>query len=124
MEKEYPRCNHRYVTYFFRYKMYSCKPCEYVFSDYAYTYLITLKISFDIIFHLLSLFVIDVHAIRSTTIGRGFRIFGQAIYNLLLHEIHFMKLSEQIEVDVMCKPDSYVQIYNHTNMTDPYKFYL
>ena len=59
-------------------------------------------------------------SIRYTTIERGFRIIGQAIYNSLLHEIHSMKLSEQIEVDGMCKPDGYGQIYNHTNMDDLY----
>jgi len=65
-----------------------------------------------------------IYPLGSTTIERGFRIFGQAIYNSLLHEIHFMKLSERIEVDSICKPDSYVQICNHTNMYNPYKFYL
>ena len=89
MEKEYTRCNHRYVSYFLDKKMYSCKPCEYVFSDYVSTYLITLKISLDIIFHLLFLFVLGVNvygkkwylSIRTTIMERGFRIVGQAIYN-------------------------------------------
>lgn len=116
MEKECPRSSHRYVTYFLDKKCIHINPGYMFFSDYACTYLFTLKISFDIIFHLLSLFVIDVHdygmkwhlSIRSTTIERGFRIFGQAIYNSLVHEIHSMKLSGQIEVDGMCKPDSYV----------------
>jgi len=78
--------------------------------------LITLKISLDIIFHLLCSFVLGVNvygkkwylSIRTTIMERGFRMVGQAIYNSLVDEIFTIKLSRQIEVDGRCRLDSYV----------------
>ena len=93
-KRKCPRCNYRYINHLSSYdkreeRRYLCKGCRYVFSDFTCTYLARLKISFDIIFHLLYLFVLGVPAYRIrwyvsinlATIERTFRIFRQAIYD-------------------------------------------
>jgi transposase len=66
-----------------------------------------LRISFDVISHLLYIFVLGVPAYRIrwfvsislATIERVFRIFRQAIYHYLVDEISHLKLSGEIEID-------------------------
>ena len=113
-KRKCPRCNYRYINHLSSYekrereRRYSCKRCRYVFSDFTRTYLARLKISFDIISHLLYLFVLGVPAYRIrwyvsinlATIERTFRIFRQAIiYDSLILEIQNLKLSGEIEID-------------------------
>ena len=110
-KRKCPRCNYRYINHLSscekRRRRYSCKRCRYVFSDFTCTYLARLKISFDIISHLLYLFVLGVPAYRIrwyvsinlATIERTFRIFRQAIYDSLILEIQNLKLSGEIEID-------------------------
>lgn len=86
---------------------YVCKRYRYFFNDFTCTYLGRLKISFDVISHLLYLFLLGVPAYRIrwyvqislTTIERVFRIFRQAIYDSLVNELQILKLSGKIEID-------------------------
>jgi len=102
-----PRCNHRYLVNITKQIRYVCKRCRYFFNDFTCTYLGRLKISFDVITHLLYLFVLGVPAYRIrwyvqislATIERVFRIFRQAIYDSLVNELQNLKLSGQFEID-------------------------
>lgn len=101
-----PRCN-RYLVNIPNQIRYVCKSCRYFFSDFTCTYSGKLKISFDVVTHLLYLFVLGVPAYRIrlyvqislATIERVFRIFRQAIYDSLTDQLQIMKLSCKIEID-------------------------
>lgn len=106
-KRKCPRCNNRYLINLSKQARYVCKRCRYFFNDFSRTYLGRLRISLDIISHLLYLFVLGVPAYRIrwfvsislATIERVFRIFRQAIYDSLVEAIQTMKLSGQIEID-------------------------
>jgi transposase len=106
-KRKCPRCNYRYINRLSAKKRYSCKCCRYVFNDFTGTYLGRLRIPFDVISHLLYLFVLGVPAYRIrwfvsvslATIEHAFRIFRHAIYDSLTDGLQTMKLSGKIEID-------------------------
>ena len=80
---------------------------RYKFNDFTSTYIGEFNYSPDIVSHLVYLFTLSVPGYRTRfyvpislkTIERTFKIFRQAIYDSLLHEIRNLKLSGKIEID-------------------------
>jgi len=100
-----PRCSFSRRMYKLNSGQFKCSRCKYKFTDFSGTYIGNLRISLDILSHLLYLFAFGVPAYRIrfyvkaslTTVEKVFRLFRQAVYDHSLMELR--KLSGKLELD-------------------------
>jgi len=102
-----PGCNHRRKIYHLNDGRFKCSRCALRFGDFSFTYIDKLQIPFNVLSHLLYLFVPGVPSYRARryltvslkTAQKVYTIFRQAIYDTLMEELKGYTLAGEIEMD-------------------------
>lgn len=101
-----PRC-HYPKLHQLRRQRFRCGGCRYEFGEFTGTYLGQLRVSLDLVAHLLSLFTRGVPAyqvrwhvpVSLATVERAFRLFRQAIYDAAMEELSQLRSSGELGLD-------------------------